>query len=183
MVMSGVASFSPYRRSRGSHAMGVASPRLVDERLGRAQDRMERILVEVRAIDDRDRLVQQAHEGTGEPGLGLAPLPEEHEVLAGEDGVLDRWDDALLVADDAREHRLAGSQRGHEVRAQLLLDAPRRVAAGAQGTQRGGAVVRGWLVHGVLDRRMMRPVTSLPSVAVDASARLGQATVERMPGR
>ena len=55
-------------------------------------------------------VVEQADEQPRHPGLGLAALAEEDEVLAGEDRVLDRRDDRLLVADDAREDLRAGRE-------------------------------------------------------------------------
>ena len=58
--------------------------------------------------------------------------PRKHDVLAGEDGVLDGRDDGVVVADDAREDRLVRREPAQQVGAQLLLDGPRPVAAGAQ---------------------------------------------------
>ena len=46
------------------------------------------------------------------------------------DRVLDRRDDALLVADDPLEERDAGCEPADQVRAELLLDGPAPVAAG-----------------------------------------------------
>ena len=46
------------------------------------------------------------------PGLGLAALAEEDEVVAGQDRVLDGGDDRILVADDAREDLAAGRRTG-----------------------------------------------------------------------
>ena len=70
---------------------------------------------------------------SGEAGLGLAALAQEADVLAGQDGVLDRRDDRVVVADDAREDGLLRGQRREQVGAQLLLDraglrSPKRAA-------------------------------------------------------
>ena len=59
-----------------------------------------------RAGDERHLLVQQVDQRARDPGLGLAALAQEDDVLAGEDGVLDLREDRLLVADDAGEERL-----------------------------------------------------------------------------
>ena len=65
----------------------------------------------------------------GEPGLRLAALAEQDDVLAGEDGVLDLRDDGLLVADEQREEGLARAHLLDEVLAHLLLDREDAVAA------------------------------------------------------
>ena len=56
-------------------------------------------------------VVEQADEQPRHPGLGLAALAEEDEVLAGEDRVLDRGQDGVLVPDDAREDRRPAASR------------------------------------------------------------------------
>ena len=99
----------------------------------------ERIVVELAAADDREPLVEQADEGPRHPRLGLAALAEEDEVLAGEDGVLDRRDDGVVVADDAGQDLAAGREARQQVRPQLLLDRPRSPAGVAQLGDRGGA--------------------------------------------
>ena len=62
--------------------------------------------MDLRAHEGRDDFVQEIDEQPRHPRLGLAALAEEHDVLAGEDGVLDLRDHRLLVADDGGEERL-----------------------------------------------------------------------------
>ena len=111
MVMSGVASFSPYRRSRGSQSMGVSSPSAairsrVASRMGASGSSLSS-----EPATTGHGLIEQVDQGPGEACLGLATLAQQHEVLARQDGVLDGRDDALAVAHDAREHRLVRGER------------------------------------------------------------------------
>ena len=138
--MSGVASFSAYRRSRGQpvdrRRVALA---LHDRAPGRA-DRGERIVVELAAADDRQPVVQQADQQPSHPGLGLPPFAEEHEVLAGQDRVLDGRDDRLLVADDARQDLATRREAAEQVGPQLLLDGPStasRTCGARPGSRRG----------------------------------------------
>ena len=62
------------------------------------------------------------HQGADQPGLALAALAEQHQVVAGEQGPLDLGQDGVVVADDAGEGRLAGAHPGEQVGAELLLD-------------------------------------------------------------
>ena len=136
MVMSG----------RGQ-LLGVATlPRQpLDRRLvalGRDQlarvgaDRRQRIVVQLAAGDDGNGLVEQARERACQARLGLAALAQEADVLAGQDGVLDRRQDAVVIADDALEHRPLRRESRQQVGAHLLLDAARGVARFAQLAQR-----------------------------------------------
>ena len=90
--------------------MGVWSPSRRDQLRAVGRDGRERVVVQLAAGDDWDGVVEQADQRPREPGLGLAALAQEDDVLAGEDGVLDRRDDRVVVADDAREDRLLRGQ-------------------------------------------------------------------------
>ena len=72
----------------------------------------------------------------GQPRLRLAALAEEDEVLAGDDRVLDRGQDGLVVADDARDDRPPGGEPGQQVRPELLLDGPARSSRTARSSPR-----------------------------------------------
>ena len=65
------------------------------------------MVVDLRAGDDRHRVVEQVDELAEHPGLGLAAEAEEEHVVLREDRVLDLRDDGLLVAEDVGEERLA----------------------------------------------------------------------------
>ena len=88
-------------------------------------------------------LVEQVDEQPGHAGLALAALAEEDDVLPGEDRVLDRGQDGLVVADDALEDRPAGRQAGDEVGPQLLLDGARSPARIAELADGGGEACGG----------------------------------------
>ena len=133
----GVAAFA--RQPVDGRAVAVA----LDDRLGRRAHRRGRVVVELAAADDRQPGIEEADEGPGHPRLGLAALTEEHEVLPGEDRVLDGRHDRVVVADDAGQHLAAGPEALEQVRAQLLLDRPRSPAGVAQlGDRRGALVLR-----------------------------------------
>ena len=66
------------------------------------------MVVDLRAGDDRDRVVEQVDELAEHPRLGLAAEAEEEHVVPREDRVLDLGDDRLFVAEDVGEERLAG---------------------------------------------------------------------------
>ena len=104
----------------------------LDDGPGGRADRGERVVVELAAADDRQPRIEQPDEQARHPGLGLAALAEEDEVLAGQDRVLDGRDDRLLVADDAREDLRRPREASQEVGPQLLLDGPRSPADGAE---------------------------------------------------
>ena len=94
-------------------------------------------------VDDRRPLVEQAGEGADQPGLALAALAEQDEVVAGEQRALEVGQDGVVEADDAGETGLAGAQPGEQVVADLGLDGAVDVAARAQLAE----IVR--LMHGI----------------------------------
>ena len=110
----------------------------VDQLARDRTDRRERVVVELATGDDRDELVEQTDQQPRQPRLGLAALTEETHVLAGQDRVLDRRDDAFVVTDDAREDGLLGGQLAQQVGAQLLFDGAALVALCAQLAERLG---------------------------------------------
>ena len=79
------------------------------------------IVVDLRAGDHRQPLVEQVGEGPDDPRLRLAPLAEEDDVVPGEEGVLQLRKDGLLVAEDPRHERFAGGDAGGGVAPDLLL--------------------------------------------------------------
>jgi hypothetical protein len=60
------------------------------------------VVVDLRAGHDRQPLVEQADHGPDDPGLGLAPLAQQDDVVAGQDGVLQLGQDGVLEAEHAR---------------------------------------------------------------------------------
>ena len=142
IVTSGVASFSTYRASRGSHAMGMRSPSVRDARAARGAQRRERVVVNLAAGHDRDLLVEQIDQAAQDPAFRLAAQAEQDEVVPREDRVDELRDDRLVEADDAREEPVAGPELPHQVVANLLLDRTRpgagvraKVAEGLNGSR------------------------------------------------
>ena len=99
-------------------------------------DRLQRVLVELAADQHRRPLVEQADQGADEPGLALAALAEQDQVVPGDERALDLGDDGVLEPDDAGQRGLAGGQPGEQVVADLGLDRPGGGAAGAELAQR-----------------------------------------------
>ena len=136
IVTSGVASFSTYLASRASHAIGRSSPSVRDARAARRAERLERVVVDLAARDDRDRFVEQAGERAEDPALRLAAQPEQDEIVARQNRVDNLRHDGLVESDDAREDRLPGVQPGNQVLADLVFHgAARRAACVHRGAQ------------------------------------------------
>ena len=129
----GVSTIARQPVDRGRVAFGV------HDRLSGRAGRSERVVVELPAAHDRQPIVEEADEEARHPRLGLAALAEEHEILAGEDRVLDGRHDGLLVPDDARQDVAPDREAGDQVGAQLLLDGPRPPIGGTELTQGRGA--------------------------------------------
>ena len=102
--------------------------------------RLVGVVVDLAARDDRRPLVEQPGEGADQPGLALAALAEQDDVVPGEQGPLELGQDGLAEPDDAGEGVLARPHPGEQVVPDLFLDAAVRVAAGAQLAEGGG----GW---------------------------------------
>ena len=128
MVTSGVASFSTYRASRPSHAIGVVSPSVGQPRAARAADRVERIVVDLAARHDRDLIVEQRDERAKQARLRLPAQAEQDEVVLRQQRVHELRHDGVVVADDAREERLAGAELADQVLAHFLVHVAARHA-------------------------------------------------------
>ena len=91
-------------------------------------DRTERILGDLRALDDRRLLVEQRRQATHQPRFRLPALAKQHDVLPAEDGVDELRNHRVVVADDARKQRPALPQLGDQVAPHLRLDRQHLVA-------------------------------------------------------
>nr|BFE83629.1 hypothetical protein GCM10020093_062300 [Planobispora longispora] len=80
------------------------------------------MVVDLAAVHDRGPLVEQPGDGADEPGLALAALAQQDEVVPGEKRPLQLGQDGVVEADDAREPRLPRPEAGQEVLADLGLD-------------------------------------------------------------
>ena len=91
--------------------------------------RVERVVVDLAARYRRYLFVQQPCQGADHARFRLPALPQEDDVLSGQEGVLQVGDDRLLEADDAWQMVcLASTNPFDEVLAQLLLDGQDLVA-------------------------------------------------------
>ena len=120
--VSGVASFSEKRESRWTQWRGVASPSLLDQVAGRTGDRVVGIVPDLGSGHLRDPFVEQRGQGPDDPGLGLAPLAQEDDVVAGQEGVLQLGQDGVLEAEDPLHQGQAGGDPAGRVAPDLLVD-------------------------------------------------------------
>src|SRR5919107_853839 len=119
----------------------MRSPTLVSGVASFSPNRVQRVLVELAADEHRRPLVEQADQGADQPGLALAALAEQDEVVAGDEGPLDLGDDGVLEADHAGQAGLAGADAGEQVGADLGLDRPE---GGSVGTELAEGRGCGW---------------------------------------
>ena len=70
----------------------------------------ERIVVDFRAGDDRDALVEQIGEQADDAALCLSAQPEQDDVMPRENRIDQLRDNGVLVTDNARKEFLAGAQ-------------------------------------------------------------------------
>ena len=87
---------------------------------GAVGDRLKGVLAELGAGDDRSPLVEQTDQRAQQPGLALAALAEEDEVVARQQSPLELRDHGVLKAVQPRPRVLAGPQLGQQVLAHLL---------------------------------------------------------------
>ena len=99
---------------------------------GGVRDRLVGVLAELGAGDHRRPLVEQADQGAQQPGLALAALAEQDDVVAGEQRPLELRDHGGLEAVQAGPRVAALAQGGEQVVAQLLAQRLQLVAAGAE---------------------------------------------------
>ena len=137
-----MASFSPEPQVPGNPLDHGVVPVVEDELLGVMGDRVERVVVDLRAGDDRHVLVEQAGQGPDHAGLGLPPLAEEDHVVAGQDGVLQLGQHGVLVAQHTREQGLAGPDPLDGVGPDLLLHRSRDPSGLAERADGRRAILR-----------------------------------------
>ena len=146
--VSGVASFSANLRPGGARQSGSLAP-LGENPTTLHRDRPQRRVVELGPGYHRDLGVEQLDQTSDETCLRLTSLPEEDDVVPGEDCPLQRRDDRVTEPDDPWEQIGTGAEALHEVVAKLFLDSaicPSGILEFAE---------RAWL----LDRRRIHRVT------------------------
>src|SRR5262249_24016963 len=111
--------------------------------------RSVRMVVDLASGDGGGPLVEQAGQRPDQPGLTLAALAEQDDVVSGDQSPLQVRADRVVEAQDAGEWILGSPQPGDQVLPHLVLDAAVAVAARAQLAQ--SLNVRGllavWLHH------------------------------------
>jgi hypothetical protein len=105
-------------------------------------DRRVGMVVDLTARDDGRPLVKELAEGADQPRLTLAALPEQDDVVPGDQRALDVGEHSLVEADDAREPVLPRAHAREQVLSDLLLDGAVEVAARLQVAQGGRPAVR-----------------------------------------
>ena len=141
-LVSGVASFSPYRSLRCCQLTARSSPCSWARRRQRAHTGAYGwSLISQPATAGRP-LVEQAADRADEPGLALAALAQQDDVVPGEQGALHVRQHGLVEADDAGEAILPGAHPRQQVLSDLLLDRAIDVAARPQLAQCGRPTVR-----------------------------------------
>ena len=92
------------RTARRGAATRPAARRRARRRVGceAVRDRLVGVLAELGAVDHRRPLVEQADQRAQQPGLALAALTEEHDVVPGDQGPLELRDDRVVEAVQAR---------------------------------------------------------------------------------
>ena len=128
-------------------------------------DRRVRVVVDLATGDLGTPLVEQGGHGAHQPGLALAALPQQHEVVAGQDGALQLGQHGVVEANDAGEGRLRRAKPTEQVGAQFVLGSPGAVPRCAELTHCGGLRVW-WLAHRLTLRlrpnRFPRPPFAAP---------------------
>ena len=100
------------------------------------------MVVDLAPLDDRNLVIEEFDHRPHEAGLGLATLPEQDQVVAGQDAALHRRQHGVVEPNEAGEEIGSGFQAGEEVLAELLLH-------GAIGVARGPELAdgAGWFGH------------------------------------
>ena len=161
---------------------------LLGEPAAAGADRRVGVVVDLAAVDDRRPLVEQAADRADQPGLALAALAEQHEVVAGEQRALDVGQHRLVEADDAGKPRLARPQPGEQVVADLDLDRFLDMAGGTKRAERrdqrpGGSSWRGvWGESGARVRPYVAIVSDALRVVRAITVRDGSTAERASPG-
>ena len=115
---------------------------LGDQVAGKFRHRLEGIVVDFRAGDDRYGIVEQVNQLAEHARLGLAPQAQEEHVVLGEDRVTDLGDDGLFIAQDIGKQRLARLELGDQVSPHFVFDRLDSIAAFFELAQGPGPILR-----------------------------------------
>jgi len=101
-----------------------------DEVLGKAGERLQRIIVEFAARHYRHVFVQQLHNAAGQPRFGLPAQAQQQHAVARQQRALYVRDDGVVKTNDALKAVVTSFEPRYQVVAQFLPDRSRAVAAG-----------------------------------------------------
>ena len=105
---------------------------------GLGRDGCVGVLADLGAGDHRGPFVEQVGQAAEQPGLALAALPEQHDVVSRDQGPFQLGQHGRAEADDAHPRVAPGAQGGEQIGPDLGLDAEHPVAGGAQVGEGGG---------------------------------------------
>jgi hypothetical protein len=100
------------------------------------------MLPQLGTLDDGRPLVEQASEGTQQPGLALSALAEEHDVVSGDQRPFELRQHGVLEAQDSGPNVAPLRERSQQVLPNLRLDASLAVPGGPQLADGTGELVR-----------------------------------------
>ena len=106
---------------------------LFDHAQARHRDRCQRVVIQLRATDHGNGVIEELGDRTQKAGLRLAAQAEKDHVVTGEHGVDEAGDDRAVVAQNAGKKALAAAQSRDQVGANLLAYRAWLVAAFLQG--------------------------------------------------
>src|SRR5437867_6360352 len=101
---------------------GRAVAHLFDQVAALTANGREWIIVDLTSGDDRDGIVQKLDQTAQNAALRLTSQSKQDHVMPGEDGVYNLRNDAVVVADDAREDRGLRAQLAYQVGPHFLFD-------------------------------------------------------------
>ena len=93
-----------------------------DQFPGVVRDGVVGVVQDLRASDYRQLFIKQLDEAAHEPGLALAALAEENDVVARDEGVLEGGQDRAVVAHQAPDDGLASRNAPSSIRSHLLFN-------------------------------------------------------------
>ena len=121
-------------------------PVLFDQLPAVLGNRVERVVVDLTARQDRHAFVQEIEQRSQDTALGLPAQSQQDEVVLREDGVHHLRNDRVLVAHDAGKEFLSRFQHAHQVLAHLVLDGA-RVFPGRRPLGLSEFTERTWEIH------------------------------------
>src|SRR5205085_3883772 len=90
--------------------------------------RVERRIVDLTSFDRRNALIEQLRHRSQDARLRLSAKTEKDDVVLGEDGVVNGWNDGAFVSVNAWKRRLAATDFREEIPAHLVFDGAHSVA-------------------------------------------------------